>query len=58
MWTVSVKAGQSELNGTRTAARTKELRTDGHHMTLNLYMGNCQIKLQIGVPKFSILKLE
>ena len=21
------------------------------------YMGNCQIKLQIGVPKFSILKL-
>ena len=22
------------------------------------YMGNCQIKLQIGVPKFSILKLE
>ena len=23
-----------------------------------IYMGNCQIKLQIGVRKFSILKLE
>ena len=23
-----------------------------------MYMGNCRIKLQIGVPKFSILKLE
>ena len=22
------------------------------------YIGNCQIKLQIGVPKLSILKLE
>ena len=28
MWTVSVKAGQSELNGTRTDERTKELRKD------------------------------
>ena len=26
--------------------------------TFIIYMGNCQIKLQIGIPKFSILKLE
>ena len=47
MWTVSVKAGQSKLNGlrvthenthTRTHARTlARARAPYHHVTLNLY---------------------
>ena len=42
MWTVSVKTGQSELNGAEhTNARTHErthTRTPHHHVTLNLYI--------------------